>query len=191
MNTLQAGHLVLEPLVAAHAAAMYAVLSDPAIYEFENAPPESVEWLERRYRRLESRASADGSQHWLNWVVRLPDGQLAGTVQATVVPGSHALVAYELASAHWRQGIGRLAVGRVLDELAAAYAVRRVAAVLKARNFRSAALLRSLGFSLQPLPGMAPLRHDPDEIVMVRAVDGPRPLTEPAPGRPDEAGPAR
>lgn len=63
---LFAGTLVLEPFVATHAAEMFQVLSDPAIYEFENSPPESVEWLERRYGRLESRCSLDGSQLWLN-----------------------------------------------------------------------------------------------------------------------------
>ena len=42
---------VLEPQVAAHAEAMFVVLSDPAIYAYENAPPESLEWLRKRFER--------------------------------------------------------------------------------------------------------------------------------------------
>ena len=60
MKTLAASHCLLEPLVAAHAHEMFPVLSDPAIYEFENLPPISEEWLTERYQRLESRSSGDG-----------------------------------------------------------------------------------------------------------------------------------
>ena len=70
----------LEPQVEAHAAAMYGVLSDPAIYEFENEPPQSLQWLTERFRRLERRRSPDGAEQWLNLVIRLPDGALAGYV---------------------------------------------------------------------------------------------------------------
>ena len=74
MNTLAAGMLILEPQAVEHAAEMFQVLSDPAIYEFENSPPQSSAWLEERFKKLESRASPDGMQHWLNWVIRLPTG---------------------------------------------------------------------------------------------------------------------
>ena len=84
MRTLIATRCTLEPQVVAHAGEMFIVLSDPAIYEFENAPPVSKEWLTDRFAKLESRTSSDGTEHWLNWVVRLPNGELAGYVQATV-----------------------------------------------------------------------------------------------------------
>ena len=71
MRTLQTARLTLEPQCAVHAAAMFAVLSDPAIYEYENAPPASVDALRARYAFLEGRRSPDGSQQWLNWVARL------------------------------------------------------------------------------------------------------------------------
>jgi [ribosomal protein S5]-alanine N-acetyltransferase len=70
VNAVRAGTLVLEPQVGAHAAEMFAVLSDPALYEFENAPPESQAFLERRFSLLESRVSPSGAEHWLNWVIR-------------------------------------------------------------------------------------------------------------------------
>jgi RimJ/RimL family protein N-acetyltransferase len=135
VRTIRTPSLVLEPQLAAHASEMFAVLSDPAIYEFENEPPPSAKVLLERYARLESRRSPDGEQQWLNWVIRLPSGELAGYVQATVRRHGTALVAYELASRFWRQGIGSAAVGAVIEELRSAYAVRVCAAVLRACLF--------------------------------------------------------
>jgi RimJ/RimL family protein N-acetyltransferase len=171
VNTLRAGSLVLEPQLVAHAAEMFAVLSDPAIYEFENAPPESLAWLERRFAELESRASADGAQRWLNWVVRLPTGALAGYVQATIMRDRGALIAYELASKHWRQGIGSGAVRTMLEELASTYRVSAYVAVVKTANYRSLALLRSLGFRQQSPVGAAAVTAAADEILMYKAAD--------------------
>lgn len=169
MRVLVASHCVLEPQVEAHAPEMFEVLGDPAIYGFENAPPESLPALARRYRALESRGSPDGSEQWLNWVVRLPGGSLAGYVQATVLPTGVAFVAYELGSRHWRQGIGSSAVRAMLGELAGAYGVETFVAVLKAVNHRSEGLLRSLGFEAAD-PGLRDrYRDEPDEAVMVRA----------------------
>ena len=168
MKILRAGHLILEPQIAAHAAEMFTVLSDPAIYEFENSPPESQAWLERRFTKLESRRSADGSEKWLNWVVRLPSGDLAGYVQATVIEGSVAYIAYEFASKFWRQGIGGASVRAMLTELDVSYSVHMFVAVLKARNFRSVGLLRSLGFAAEPPTGLAPVAREADELVMYK-----------------------
>ncbi len=148
------------------------MLSDPAIYEFENAPPASMAWLEQRFTKLESRCSADGSQQWLNWVVRLQTGELAGYVQATVITEgltTFAYIAYEFASRYWRRGLGSASVRVVMDELAANYAVQTFVAELKANNFRSVALLQHLGFG-DALP--ASLRHlscESDEIIMSKS----------------------
>jgi RimJ/RimL family protein N-acetyltransferase len=142
---------------------MFGVLSDPAIYEFENSPPESATWLVGRFARLESRVSPDGTERWLNWVIRLPTGALAGYVQATIARDGSASIAYELASKFWRQGIGSAAVNGMLDELAVTYGVRTFVATLKERNHRSLALLRKLGFARAGA-------GDPDEIVMRKSV---------------------
>ena len=168
MRTLAAPPLVLEPLTAGHAREMFAVLSDPAIYEFENEPPASEDALVRRYRFLEARKSPDDRESWLNWIIRLPTGDAAGYVQATVLPSDAALVAYELASRFWRQGIGSAAVGAMLDELREAYAVNLYVAVLKARNFRSVGLLRKLGFRSASAEEFSRFGGEADELVMVR-----------------------
>ena len=147
---------------------MFRVLGDPAIYEFENEPPQSQQYLTARYERLESRQSADGKERWLNWVIRLPSGTLAGYVQATVLQSGVAHVAYELNSQHWRQGIGSNAVHAMLEELCTKYRVHAFVAVFKAKNFRSQALLQSLGFRLGSAEQQALYRDEMTELVLVR-----------------------
>jgi [ribosomal protein S5]-alanine N-acetyltransferase len=170
MRTLVTTYCVLEPQVEAHAAEMFKVLSDPAIYEFENQPPESAQWLADRFRRLETRQSKDGAERWLNWVIKLTDGRLAGYVQATVLNDGVALVAYELNSRYWRKGIGSSAVTAALDELKASYGVTRFIAVLKASNFRSHALLVKLGFWHATREDAIRFRDGDDELVMSKVV---------------------
>lgn len=161
MRVLRSPRLVLEPQREAHAHAMHEVLRDPAIYAFEGAPPASLDALRERFRRLESRASGDGAEQWLNWVVRLADGPCIGYVQATVA-GDRAAIAYVFASAHWGQGYAREAVLAMIAELAQAYGVRELTAVLKTANARSRRLLESIAF--EPSDGEA----DADESCMRR-----------------------
>lgn len=145
MRRLETPPLLLEPLEARHAGAMFPVLSDPAIYQFENQPPPSLEWLRDRYCKLEARRSADGTELWLNWVVHL-DQQAIGYVQATVQPDGTAWVAYEFGSAFWGRGLASLAVGAMIEELRTGYGVHTLLAELVAANHRSVRLLERLGF---------------------------------------------
>lgn len=85
-------------------------IDDPAIYEFENEPPVSEEALARRYAILERGHSHDGTQTWLKWVIRLPSGEVAGYVQATVLKAESAYVAYEPASRYLGRRIRSTAV---------------------------------------------------------------------------------
>ena len=78
MRAIEARRVTLEPQTAGHATDMFVVLSDPAIYTYENSPPPSVEWLRTRFEKLETRRSADGAELWLNWVVRLHSAQPIG-----------------------------------------------------------------------------------------------------------------
>jgi [ribosomal protein S5]-alanine N-acetyltransferase len=170
MRIIEAGPLVLEPQTAAHAAEMFRVLSDPAIYEFENEPPESLEWLRARFTKLETRSSADGSEQWLNWVIRLPGSELIGYVQATVHLDGGAGIAYELSSVHWGRGLAHRAVEAMISELVARYGVRSLFAVLKRANFRSMRLLERLGFSLASPEQQLAHRIEPDESLMCREI---------------------
>jgi ribosomal-protein-alanine N-acetyltransferase len=147
MRELRADSLTLEPQLAVHADEMFAVLSDPAIYEYENKPPPSIEWMRERFGKLESRRSANGHEQWLNWVIRLPHSGLVGYVQATVRADGRAAIAYEMSSAYWGRGLARQAVQAMMTELVDHYGVHRMTAVLKRGNRRSLRLLERLGFT--------------------------------------------
>lgn len=172
MRIIQAGSLTLEPQAATHAEEMFAVLSDPAIYEFENEPPSSLEWLRARFAKLESRVSADGREQWLNWVIRVPTSELIGYVQATVHPDGRAAIAYELSSAYWGRGFARQAVQAMISELVAHYQVRSLSAVLKRDNLRSLRLLERLGFSPASPEQHAERHIEPGEVLMHRGIEG-------------------
>ena len=161
-----AAGLVLEPQTRLHAAEMFEVLCDPAIYAHEGEPPASPQWLRTRYERLESRRSPDGREAWLNWVVRLPESGLAGYVQATIEEGGIATIAYVLASRHWGRGVARQAVEAMMAELEAQHGVSRFAAVLKRDNLRSMRLLERLGFVAGPAQEHRDAGADADEAFM-------------------------
>ena len=177
MRVLSGAGLVLEPQVAGHADEMFVVLSDPAIYEFENAPPQSLEWLRARYARLETRRSRDGGEQWLNWVIRLADGpadrHLIGYVQATVRADGSAGIAYELASAYWGRGLAKRAVNAMIDELVAHYGVRALDAIAVRRNQRSLRLLERLGFEIASAQRHADFKIDAAEVLFSRRVAPP------------------
>ena len=166
MRTIDGNGFTLEPQVAAHADQMFVVLCDPAIYEYENKPPPSLEWLRDRFAKLESRCSADGREQWLNWVIRLPNSELAGYVQATVRVDGRAAIAYELSSAYWGLGLARQAVETMIAELVDHYQVHTITAVLKRENQRSRRLLERLGFSAASAVGTGNV--EADELMMQR-----------------------
>lgn len=166
MRVIETPRLTLEPLTVSHAEEMFRVLSDPAIYEFENQPPESVAALSLRYQRLESRVSPDGTERWLNWVIRRRGFQLIGYVQATLSSSGRAAIAYELSSEFWRQGFGLEATQAMITELTEAHAVRELTAVLKRENFRSLGLLERLGFVPAQADLLVQCQVDPDEALM-------------------------
>lgn len=170
MRALHTPRLQLEPQRALHAQEMFAVLSDPAIYEYENASPASAEWLRERFTKLETRRSADGSEQWLNWVLRQRGGGLIGYVQATVQADGRAFIAYELASAHWGRGLGSEAVAAMIDELVAAYGVHTLLAIFKRLNHRSRRLLERLGFGAADAANLQGVELEPDEDLMQRRV---------------------
>lgn len=151
MVPLQAGELRLEPLVPAHAALMFELLCDAALYRYtDDAPPASLQALHERYQRLAGRRSADGRQQWLNWVLRLPDGAAAGYVQATVLADGSAWIGYVLAPAHGGRGLATRAVEAMANHLAVAWGVTRLLASVEADNTPSLRLLQRLGFTQAP-----------------------------------------
>ena len=172
---LETERLVLEPLRAAHAAALFAPLSDPSLYRFiPQDPPASIEALAARYARLEARSSPDGTQAWLNWAARRAGGGgFVGLVEATVHPERRADLAWFVFAAHQRRGYAREACARVVEHLAAAHGVALVAATVDARNEASLALAASLGLvRVGFTPGAARFKGaTSDEVRLERRLD--------------------
>jgi ribosomal-protein-alanine N-acetyltransferase len=169
MRILTAESIVLEPLVAAHAEAMYPLLADPALYTFlDHGPPTSAADLERGWRKLESRRSPDGSEQWLNWVLRTPDGALAGFVQATVLASNTAWVAYVVGRAFQRRGYAGCATRAMLRCLAGDYGIARFLASVEQDNAASRALLARLAFRPASADEAAPHALSPTTLLFVR-----------------------
>lgn len=102
-ESIETPRLTMEPLRIEHADEMHSVLRGQAVYAYIGGRPPSVQELRSRYARQVKGQSPDGSQGWLNWIVRERATQLAvGTVQATlrVAPGR---LSAELA---WVIGVG-------------------------------------------------------------------------------------
>jgi len=185
MRALATSGLVLEPLTVAHAEAMFELLSDLDLYRYlDDLPPASVEQLRNRYARLESRASADGKQRWLNWVVREPGQPPMGYVQATVLDNGSAWVAYLLGSRHRGRGHATQATAAMLEHLESDCGASRQIANVEAENLRSIRLLERLGFRAATAAEAA--EHEPTatERIFVRG----RPAVDRAPGRLRQAG---
>lgn len=95
-RAISALRLDLVPLRPADADEMVEVLADPSLYSFIGGGPPDRQSLRAAYTRQSSGQSADGSEEWHNWIVRLrPDGIAVGYVQATIVDaGAVASVAW-------------------------------------------------------------------------------------------------
>lgn len=115
--------LILEPLTDDHADEMVAVLADPDLYTVIGGTPPTLQRLRERYRQLAVGRSDDGTQQWLNWIVRVRDdhgapGGAVGTVQATVMAeGARAEVAWIIGTPWQGQGIGSEAARALVDWL--------------------------------------------------------------------------
>lgn len=146
MQPLETDRLVLEPLLEVHAAEMWPILSDPALYRYLLAPPPaSLEALTERYRKLESRLSPDGEQQWFNWIVRLADGPAMGFVQATLT-GEEAWIGYVFGKAFWGRGYALEANRAMVNFLIQREGITLLLASADKGNEPSAKLLGRLGF---------------------------------------------
>jgi ribosomal-protein-alanine N-acetyltransferase len=144
---LRTKRLVLEPLVVAHAPELFKPLRDERLYRYyAGQPPESIEELRVRFALLAKRQSPDGTEKWLNWVVRLRDGSIVGRMQATI-RSNHTLIGYDIFVPYWRRGYGKEAVRAMLEFLEIECAVKVVRAIVDSENVASIRLLESLGFT--------------------------------------------
>lgn len=114
---LDTARLRLEPLRVGHAAEAFPLFDDERLHSWIGGSPDSAEELERRYRRQSAGRSPDGTQGWLNWMLRRrSDGHLVGTVQATLLRPAAGRLTAELA---WIVGTGHQGNGYAREAAAA------------------------------------------------------------------------
>ena len=148
LRAIDTPRLRLEPLVEAHASALFAGLRSDTSYEcIGRRPPESVEALAQHIRRLVTRVSSGDRESWLNWALwSAPAGRYVGVVQATLHSGRSARLTFVLFHEAWGDGCAREAATALIDHLHAEWGLSDVWAAVDVRNRRSIALLEGLGF---------------------------------------------
>src|SRR5688572_22558844 len=98
---------------------MSVIYADDRMYEFTGGEAPTLDALTRRYEALVAGRSPDGTESWLNWVVRLVDApQAVGTVQATVtVATGSAAIAWEIGIPWQGRGYAGEAAAALVDWL--------------------------------------------------------------------------
>lgn len=173
---LSTSRLSLEPLVAAHADALFPVLAHPDTQRWIPAPKaRTAEALRARWHDLEGRRSPDGAEAQLAWAVRRrDDGVYVGKLDANVAVAAGAgevatNVGYVFSPAFWGRGYATEAVGALVDHLLAA-GVTELRASVTVGNDASCRVLERLGFTrVGVVVGGEVLRGVPhDEVTFVR-----------------------
>jgi RimJ/RimL family protein N-acetyltransferase len=146
---LTSPRLLLEPLRTEHAEEMAPVLGDAALYRFIGGSPPTVGELRARYAMQVAARSEDGSERWLNWVLRRRESAAAiGFVQATVTqrPEWCADLAWVVGTAEQHHGLATEAALAMVGWLRQCGLSSFVARIHPA-NAASAALARGLGLT--------------------------------------------
>ena len=125
---------------------LLSALSDPHIYRFiPQEPPVSLEQLQKRYAKLETRSSEDGTEAWLNWVIK-QENTCLGRIEASVqLKSKTSSIAYLLSPDYWGQGFALEAVRALLNHLEQ-QGIIEVSAWVDSRNLASLKLLERLNF---------------------------------------------
>lgn len=124
-------------------------MTDPRLWTFFPAMrPKSIEELRALYRRWErGNPYANRDEEWENWICFLRGTETpVGGMQATILPGGVAYVAYAIYVAHQRKGFAREAAGAMIDHLRETHQITRFIAEMNTKNEGSIKLVQSLGF---------------------------------------------
>jgi RimJ/RimL family protein N-acetyltransferase len=143
--TITTPRLRLTPLVLADADDLFRVLDDVRLHRFTGGSPLTRSELEAQIARWQGRASPDGSQIWLNWIVRLAvTGAAVGYVQATITNGS-AAIAYVIGTAHSGQGFATEASRAICGALREHFGAEELVAHVHPQHSASRAVARHVG----------------------------------------------
>ena len=144
MTDIASARLVLVPLHADDAEELVGLLEEVPLREWLRA--EDVGGLRARFAGWETRASPDGTEQWLNWIVRAAhDRRALGWVQATVRDDA-ASVAYALLPVARGSGVASEALRALVPWLRSRLGVTEVTAEIDDANVASARVAAAAGF---------------------------------------------
>ncbi len=138
--------LDLEPLRIEHADEAAPAFDDVTLHTYIGGSPASPEQLRSRYERQVVGQSADGTQTWLNWMLRRRDTTaLIGTVQATIShPEETAELAWVIATDNQGHGYAREAAVALVTWLEQ-HRVSELVAHIHPDHEASAGVARAIG----------------------------------------------
>ncbi len=138
----------IEPRLPHHAAELFAVMSDPLLYEYVDVAhrPATADALRERIERNATGKSPDGLQDWLGWVIKNESGNIVGFLTATIHQDGDAHIAYGIGSRFWGNGYAKCATKQLLLRLSQRDCVRRFCIIAERENTRSVLLAHTLGF---------------------------------------------
>lgn len=138
--------LDLIPLTAGDAEDLFSLVKDPALGRFTGeTPPADAEAVRAGFARWEPRRSPDGSELWLNWVLRRrEDARAVGYVQATVGEGD-AMIAWTVGTSFQRQGFATEAGQALIAWLRDTLGVPSVVGSIHPDNVASQTAARRIG----------------------------------------------
>ncbi|MFI8580476.1 Putative ribosomal N-acetyltransferase YdaF [Pseudomonas sp. THAF187a] len=144
--------LLLRPLEAADAPALFAIFSDPQVMQYWNTPAWACEAVAQDFIRAERQAMQDGQRLTLAIVDR-NSGELIGKcLLFSYQPESRrAEIGFGIASSAWGRGYIQEAARELLRHGFEALGLNRVEAEIDPSNAASGRALERLGFSKEGL----------------------------------------
>ena len=145
---IRTDRLDLLPSSVDDAADLFPLLKDPSLGRYTGeAPPVDVHAVRARFESWASRRSPDGSELWLNWILRRrADGSAVGTVQATVGDGD-AAIAWTVGTAFQGRGFATEAGGALIDWLRATLNVSVIVGSIHPENVASQTAAQRVGLA--------------------------------------------
>jgi ribosomal-protein-alanine N-acetyltransferase len=149
---LETPNLILRQLAPTDAQAFFTILGDPQVARYYD--DDTFTLLSQAVEQLEAWETGYRNRRLIRWgITRKGDDTLLGTCGLSGIHAWHrrAAVGYELARAHWRQGIMNETLHAVLVFAFGDLALNRIDALVMPANSPSILLLQKLAFSNEGL----------------------------------------
>ncbi len=143
--TLQTGNITLRETTLSDAQSIYTLFSDPVVVAYYDiAPLKSVQQAEEMIGRWANRFTDHKGVRW--GITLAGSKQVVGTIGLYFHHEWRAALGYDLAQAHWRQGIMSAALTEVIRVVFDRTGLNRLEALVMPGNVASEYLLEKLGF---------------------------------------------